>query len=276
MHQVLRQYPDAVQQTGHEKIEEVLSLNLPLDMICTSHGIIWRDNPAQIVENYLKWADSYQENQITLIYDTMWNGTRTMSEAIARGIRQADPSVVVKQFNLANSDKNDVLTEVFKSKGILVGSPTVNNVMLPQVAGLLEEMQGLRFTGKAAAAFGSHGWSGGAVDRISSRLQDCGFMMMRGIKAEWKPTEDAVAQCEAFGAEFARQLGAPACCDSGCAGAEKSSSGKWICRTCSWVYDPELGEPNQGVPAGTAWEDVPDSFLCPVCLMGKDDFYPAD
>lgn len=259
-----------------KKIEEVLSLNLPLDMICTSHGIIWRDNPAQIVENYLKWADSYQENQITLIYDTMWNGTRTMSEAIARGIRQADPSVVVKQFNLANSDKNDVLTEVFKSKGILVGSPTVNNVMLPQVAGLLEEMQGLRFTGKTAAAFGSHGWSGGAVDRISSRLQDCGFMMMRGIKAEWKPTEDAVTQCEAFGAEFARQFGIPACCDTGCGGAEKATSGKWICRTCSWVYDPELGEPNQGVPAGTAWEDVPESFLCPVCLMGKDDFYPAD
>lgn len=92
-----------------------------------TYGIIWRENPAQIVKQYLQWADSYQENQITLIYDTMWESTRKMSEAIAAGIRKADPSVTIKQFNLANSDKNDVLTQVFKSKAILVGSPTVNN-----------------------------------------------------------------------------------------------------------------------------------------------------
>jgi flavorubredoxin len=150
-----------------QKIHEVLELNLPIDMIATSHGIIWRDNPTQIVEQYLQWADNYQENQITLVYDTMWNGTRMMAEAIAAGIRKADPEVVIKLFNLSNSDKNDVLTHVFKSKAILVGSPTVNNVMLPHVAALLEEMTGLRFKNKAAASFGTYGWNGGAVERIA-------------------------------------------------------------------------------------------------------------
>lgn len=58
----------------------MLALNLPVDMICTSHGVIWRDNPARIVEQYLKWADNYQENQITLVYDSMWNGTRALAE----------------------------------------------------------------------------------------------------------------------------------------------------------------------------------------------------
>ncbi len=109
-----------------KKIKEVLSFNLPLDMICTSHGIIWRDKPEQIVEKYMTWADSYQENQITLIYDSMWNGTRIMAEKIAEGIKDSDDKVNVKLFNLAKSDKNDVITEVFKSKAILVGSPTIN------------------------------------------------------------------------------------------------------------------------------------------------------
>ena len=59
-----------------DKINEVLSFNLPLNMICTSHGVIWRDNPAQIIEQYLKWADNYQENQITILYDSMWDNTR--------------------------------------------------------------------------------------------------------------------------------------------------------------------------------------------------------
>ncbi|MFA9476406.1 MAG: FprA family A-type flavoprotein, partial [Filomicrobium sp.] len=93
-----------------KKIKEVLSFNLPLDVICTSHGVIWREKPEQIVEDYLKWADNYQENQITIIYDTMWNGTRIMAEQIAKGIKEADEDVNVKIFNLAKTDKNDVIT----------------------------------------------------------------------------------------------------------------------------------------------------------------------
>lgn len=256
-----------------QKIHEVLALKLPLDMICTSHGIIWRDNPAQIVEQYLRWADSYQENQITIIYDTMWESTRKMAEAIARGIRQTDPDVVIRQFNLANSDKNDVLTQVFKSKAILVGSPTVNNVMLPHVAALLEDIQGLRFTGKTAAAFGSHGWNGGAVERIAKRLQESGFRTLDGLLTEWRPTDDALQASEALGARFAQVVQGEQVqtLDSG---ASEAVPQKMICKTCSWVYDPAVGEPNQGVEPGTIWSDVPASFLCPVCFMGKDDFIP--
>ena len=53
------------------KIKEILAMNVPVDMICPSHGIIWRDNPMQIVETYQKWAANYQENQITFVYDTV-------------------------------------------------------------------------------------------------------------------------------------------------------------------------------------------------------------
>ena len=67
-----------------KKIEEVLSFNLPVNIIAPSHGIIWRDNPVQIIQKYMDWAKDYQENQIVIVYDTMWNGTRRMAEAIAK------------------------------------------------------------------------------------------------------------------------------------------------------------------------------------------------
>lgn len=140
-----------------KKIKEVLSFNLPLDVICASHRVIWRDKPEQIVETYLKWSDDYQENQITIIYDTMWNGTRAMAEKIASGISDADKGVNVKLFNLAKTDKNDVITEIFKSKAILIGSPTINRGILVSVAGILEEIKGLKFINKKAAAFGCYG-----------------------------------------------------------------------------------------------------------------------
>ncbi len=190
-----------------KKIKEVLSFNLPLDMICTSHGIIWRDKPEQIVEKYMTWADSYQENQITLIYDSMWNGTRIMAEKIAEGIKDSDDKVNVKLFNLAKSDKNDVITEVFKSKAILVGSPTINKGILVSVAGMLEEIKGLKFKNKKAAAFGSYGWSGESNKIISESLKTAGFEIINdGIKVLWQPDQEGRAQCIEYGKAFVAGL----------------------------------------------------------------------
>jgi len=186
------------------KIKEVLALGLPVDIICTSHGVIWRREPTRIVEQYLKWADDYQENQISILYDTMWNGTRIMAEHIARGIRQADTQVNVKLFNVAHSDKNDVITEVFKSKGILVGSPTINRGILTAVAGILEEISGLKFKGKKAAAFGCYGWSGESVKILNRRLEEAGFQVVDdGLRAQWNPDGEAVKACEDFGGKMA-------------------------------------------------------------------------
>ena len=189
------------------KIKEVLSFNLPLDMICTSHGIIWRDNPAQIVEKYLEWADNYQENQITILYDTMWDSTRVMAEEIAAGIREEDDQVTVKLYNLANTDKNDAITEVFKSKAILLGSSTINNGILVAVAALLEEMKGLKFKNKKAGAFGSYGWSGEAVKQLSSKLEDAGFEVMdKGLRVIWAPDGEGASSCREYGKTFVGSL----------------------------------------------------------------------
>jgi flavorubredoxin len=190
-----------------KKIEEVLSFKLPLDIICTSHGIIWRDKPEQIVEQYLTWADSYQENQITIIYDTMWNGTRVMAEKIAEGIKVADNEVNIKLFNLAKTDKNDVITEIFKSKAILVGSPTINKGILVSVAGMLEGIKGLKFKNKKAAAFGCYGWSGESIRMISSELEAAGFDRIdEGIKAMWNPDEESIENCIDYGKKFAASI----------------------------------------------------------------------
>jgi anaerobic nitric oxide reductase flavorubredoxin len=190
-----------------KKIAEVLSFKLPLDIICTSHGVIWRDKPGQIVEKYLKWADNYQENQITLIYDTMWNGTRVMAENIAKGICAADKNVNVKLYNLSKTDKNDVITEIFKSKAILVGSPTINKGILVAVAAIFEEMKGLKFRNKKASAFGCYGWSGESAKVISENLKSAGFELVDdGILAMWNPDQESIANCKKYGQQFAGKV----------------------------------------------------------------------
>ncbi len=190
-----------------KKIEEVLSLKLPVDMIAPSHGIIWRDNPTQIVEKYMEWAKAYQENQITIVYDSMWNATRRMAEAIAEGIRAVDKDVAIKLFNAAHSDKNDVITEIFRSKAVLFGCSTVNKSIMHATGGMLDMIKGMGFKNKKAAAFGSYGWSGESVAILTEKLKDAKFEVISdGIKELWNPDKEARERCVSFGSDFAGKL----------------------------------------------------------------------
>lgn len=190
-----------------KKIDEVVKLNVPVDYICTSHGVVWRDNPLQIVNKYAEWANNYQENQITVIYDTMYNGTRSIAENIVKGINTVDKDVDVKLYNAAINDKNDVITEIFKSKAVLIGSPTVNNGIMYSIAGLLEMIKGLKFKNKKAASFGCYGWHDTSTKIISEILKDSGFeIIMDSMKSIWEPDQDVLDQSFEFGKQFVKQL----------------------------------------------------------------------
>ena len=173
-----------------KKLAEIAGFHLPIEMIAPSHGAIWRENPLQIVEKYGEWAAAYQENQVTVAYDTMWEGTAKIAHAIAEEIHRQSPETVVKVFNIAKADKNEVMTEVFKSKAIAVGSPTVSNSYLSSVAGWLEFLKQLKFKGKKAAAFGCYGWSGESVKLLQAKLAEAGFEVIEeNIRSMWNPEE---------------------------------------------------------------------------------------
>lgn len=182
-----------------KKLEEITALNLPIEMIAPSHGAIWRDNPMQIVEKYAEWAQDYQEDQVTIAFDTMWEGTTKIAYSIAEEIHRQSPDTVVKVFNISKSDKNEVMTEVFKSKALAVGSPTVANSILSPVTGWLEFLKQLKFKKKKAAAFGCYGWSGESVKVLQESLKAAGFHVIpENIRAEWTAKEEDFAAIPAL------------------------------------------------------------------------------
>ncbi len=185
------------------KLEQIIALNLPIDIIAPSHGVIWRDNPLQIVEKYSAWCDDYQENQITIVYDTMWEGTRTLADTIAAGITEEDKEVTVKVYNIAKTDKNDIITEIFRSKMVIVGSPTVGNDMLSSVAGFLHFFKELKMKKKQAASFGCYGWTGEASDKIGEYLEKAGCeIISKPFKNKWNPTKEALEEATVWAKEL--------------------------------------------------------------------------
>ena len=160
-------------------------------MIAPSHGVIWRDNPLQIVEKYAQWAKEYQEDQLTIVYDTMWEGTTKIAHAIAKQASIVSPDTVVKVFNIAKTDKNEIMTEVFKSRAIAVGSPTASGSILCSVAGWLHFLKSLKFKNKKAAVFGCFGWSGEGNKVLTEMLTSAGFEVVEEtIRSQWNPEKE--------------------------------------------------------------------------------------
>jgi len=187
------------------KIDEVLALNLPVNIIAPSHGVIWRTDPMQIIEKYQEWARQTGEKTAVILYDTMWEATRKMAEAIAAGL--AEKGVSAKLLHMAVSDRNDVIAEVFKAKAIIVGSPTLNGGLLPTVTPVLEDLKGLKFQNKIGAAFASYGWSGESLKIIQNHLEQSKIKIVaEGVLAKWQPKEEDLEKCRRLGHAVAEQL----------------------------------------------------------------------
>lgn len=178
-----------------KKVVELEGLGLPIDIIAPSHGAIWREDPMQIVKKYAEWANAYKENQVCVVYDTMWEGTAKIAHAIAHEISLQSPDTVVKVYNISKTDKTEIMTEVFKSKAIAVGSPTECNEILANVSGWLTYLKSLKFKGKKAAAFGCYGWSGESVKILKQRLSEAGFEVIDDeVRSLWNPSEEDFAK----------------------------------------------------------------------------------
>ncbi|MFP4544236.1 MAG: flavodoxin domain-containing protein [Candidatus Kapaibacterium sp.] len=186
------------------KLEELRSMKLPIQMIAPAHGVIWREGLEELIAKYEAWSDEYAEDKITVLYDTMYESTRKMAEAIASGIRKQSPSTEVKLFHCGKTNQSDVITEVFRSKGLMIGSPAYNNGVLNSIGALMEELKGISPAGKKAGVFTSYGWSPRSLKQLTGMAEESGMEVFgKGLKVQWNPDEEAIKECIEFGEDFA-------------------------------------------------------------------------
>ncbi|MDD5477444.1 MAG: flavodoxin domain-containing protein [Candidatus Omnitrophica bacterium] len=187
------------------KIQEIQKLNLPIKMIAPSHGIIWRKDPAKIINAYRSWSAGDTKNKAVIVYETMWGATDKMAKQIAQGI--ASQGIEVKLYNIAETDRTEVITQMLSAKGFLFGSSTHDNDMLPNIAAFLEIVKGLKPKGRQVSFFGSYGWAGGAVGEMRELLKDSGAdFTIPGIAFKYIPDQTELGGCFEFGSKFAQLL----------------------------------------------------------------------
>ncbi len=179
-------------------LKSVADSGIEIDMIAPDHGVIWRKDPGKIIKAYEDWSHHRGSKKALVIYDTMWHSTEMMAKAVADGIEST--GVSVKLLDLSVNHRSEIVTDVIDAKGICLGSPTLNNGLLPRMAGFIMYLRGLRPANKFGFAFGSYGWSGESVKHLNKAMEDWKFELIHeGIKVKYVPTHDDLKRCREAG-----------------------------------------------------------------------------
>ena len=145
---------------------------LDISLLATGHGILWRSHIADIVAAYKKWSAGEVLPKAVVVFDSMWHSTEMMAKAVVEGFRARGTQVTY--YDLKVNTLSDIVTEILTSKYIAVGSPTLNNQMMPTVAGFMNYLKGLQPRGRQGFAFGSYGWSGQSIGLVEDALKEAG------------------------------------------------------------------------------------------------------
>jgi flavorubredoxin len=187
------------------KIQEVVKMGIPIEMIAPSHGVIWRSDPSKIIKAYADWSSNTSKNKVVIVFDTMWGSTDKMARAIAEGV--TSKGVDVKLMKLRAANRTEIMTEILDAKAVVVGSPTLNNGMFPTIGSFLTYAIGLKPRDKLWSFFGSYGWGGGAVKNMIEIAQKAGFQTNeQKIEVKFVPEREDLKKCVEFGQQIATKI----------------------------------------------------------------------
>ena len=169
--------------------------DLEIKMIATGHGVIWRKNISKILDCYKYWSSDEVENRAVVVFDSMWHSTEIIAQSITESF--AKKNIPAAYYDLKFTPLSDIVTDVFKSKYLIVGSPTINNQMMPTVAQFLNYIKGLRPLNHQGFAFGSYGWGGQSIAQVEDELKAAGVeIILEKIRIANLPTVEQLDEIE--------------------------------------------------------------------------------
>jgi flavorubredoxin len=186
-------------------LDKIIATGWKVKILAPDHGPIWRKNISWIIELYKKWALQKPTAKAVVVYGTMWHSTEKMARAISEAIAQA--GIQVKLLSLNETHRSEVTYEVLDAGALIVGSPTLNNNILPQMADVMTYLKGLKPANLIGAAFGSYGWSGESVKDLEGLLKEMKVeIAAEAISVKNVPDSGVLEKCSELGKAIAAEL----------------------------------------------------------------------
>lgn len=181
--------------------------DLPLKIICPSHGPVLTETISQRINDYYNWSSEvFHEKYVIIIYASAYGFTKYMAEAAAKSI-EAETDIKVKLLDAVSNPKDEIIKKMSVASAVLIGSCTINRDAPKIIWDILSSVDAINSRGKPAGCFGSFGWSGEAVDMIESHLKYLGFKVKSGgIKVNFNPTEENIKTIRDYALEIAKSI----------------------------------------------------------------------
>ena len=171
--------------------------DLEIQQIAPAHGVIWRKYIPEIIKDYKNWMQNRVKPKVVVIYDSMWQSTKAMAEAIVEGASQPGVEAKLIYVRASATGLTEIATEILEAAAIAFGSSTLNSNMMPMMSAVTTYIKGLRPFGRAGLAFGSFGWGKGGVEALQEKLKDMNFTtIMEPLKCKWRPDDHMLQECK--------------------------------------------------------------------------------
>ncbi len=270
-----RYYTNIVGKYGVQ-VQAVLKKAAGLDirMICPLHGLIWRENIGWLLEKYQRWS-SYtpEENAVTLFYGSIYGNTENAVDILAgkladRGVKN------ITVYDASVTHPSYLISEAFRCSHVVFASATYNNGIFVSMENLLHDLVAHNLQNRTMAIIQNGSWSpasGRLMKELLSGLKNNTILENEvTLKSSLKPEQEQ--SLDALADEIAASIVPGFENQDNEDGKEITAMKKYVCDVCGYVYDEAEGDPDNGVAAGTKWEDVPEDWVCPLCGVGKDQF----
>ena len=199
-------YANIVMPYGDQVVKAIETVEkLKIDMIAPSHGIIWKTKIPKILQEYKKWASYKSEKKALIVYDSMWGSTEKLAYKLFEGLEESNIPVAIR--NLKTTHISNIITDVLTAKIIAIGSPTINNTMLPTMGAFLTYLKGLRPRDKIGFIFGSYGWGGQAVGEIKKTLEPLSWVYpQESVNINYVPDEAQLIEMKKIGKKLGEKI----------------------------------------------------------------------
>lgn len=203
--EAVRYYANIVGAVSKPVLKAIEKLGrLPIEVIAPSHGLVWRRDPGRIVDLYARLARMEGEPAVTVVYGSMYDHTRRVADAVARGVVTA--GVPVRVVDAARVHPSIVLAEVWKRRGLVLGSPTYDTGIFPAVEAVLRLLAHKRLANRVVGLFGSLGWQGGAVRKMADEAAALGWDLVDKVEFRGAPSPDDLARGQDLGRTVAERV----------------------------------------------------------------------
>ncbi len=241
---------------------------LKIEKICPLHGPVLSENLEYYINLYDIWSSYKSEDKgVVIAYTSVYGNTKKAVELLAEKLEQNGAEKVVLN-DLARCDMAEAVEDAFRYDKIVFATTTYNTDIFPFMKEFINHLTERNFSNKTVGFIENGSWAPTAVKVMKEMLSKCKALEYVDASVTIKSalSDESAQQIE----NLAKQLFADKKAKGG------SDSMKYVCDICGWVYDEEKGSPENGIAPGTAFDDLPEDFVCPICGVGKDQFSKAE